>query len=311
MTTRKNSKADATASAELQTTTDLPEEACPKRRLLISAATLGGTAAAVVWRRPVIDAVLLPAHAQTTGAGAGGAGGAGDGADSAGGAGGSGGGEGSEPEPDSNTCPNFAVSASGSETEGLSASSTGGVPGAVTTFYVVAYDSSGTIVGSFFVDVVADASGAASISLTPAELDSAHGITDLGGKTFQISVESADAGCNGTPPQASVFIAPGTSSEEFTVGGSSAGGDGGANLVSCGSEPGTFVEFTITVKDKSGGLLGESVTRNGLVQSDGCTLPLAYTFAELDEDFKPSEPYDICIDGLNDAGDTDTTIIVL
>jgi len=224
--------------------------------------------------------------------------------------GGSGGGT-TEPNPPANTCPNFAVSASGSETDGLSASSTGGVPGAVTTFYVVAYDSSGTIVGSFFIDVVADAAGAAAISLTPAELDSAHGIKDLGGKTFQISVESADDGCSGTPPQASVFIAGGSTSEEFTVGASSAAGDGGANLVSCGSTPGSFVEFTITVKNKTGTPLGSSVSRNAIVQADGCTLPLAYTFAELDTDFAPTEPYDICVDGLNDASATDTTTIVL
>jgi len=299
MTTRKNELADTKVSAQTEDKTALTQETCPTRRLLLGAATLGGTAAAVAWRKPVIDAVLLPAHAQTTSGAPGGTGGS-DPTDT-----------GTDPSAPASTCPDFAVTASGSEAAGLSATSTGGVSGSDTTFYVVAYDASDTIVGSFWVAVAPDASGTASFSLTPAELDSAHGIKDLGGKTFQITVESAAAGCDGTPPSASVFIAGGASGAAFTVGASSAAGDGGANLESCGSVAGTFVEFTITVKNKTGTPMGAGVTRNAIVQADGCTLPIAYTFAELDADFGPTEPYDICIDGLNDASDADTTTIVL
>ncbi len=294
MNTRKNTHAVSESTADDKTGTQ--PEACPTRRRLLGAVTAGGTAAVAVWHRPVIDSVLLPAHAQTTSSGAG----AGD---AGGSSGGSGGGAGSEGSGDSGgSCNTVTVSGSASEAAGISATSTGSEPGTEVTFYVVLYNSLGDITDSFFVITTSDGSGNTSIALTPADLDATYGVKVLADRTVQISVESA---C-GSTAVTSVYI-PGSAA--FSVADSTAAGDGGANLASCGSDPGTFVVFTITVKDKSGTPMGASINRNVLVEPDGCTLPLAYTYAELDTDFAPTEPYDICIDGSNSSSGTDTITV--
>lgn len=297
MKTRKNTHVITTTAVEADEQVSIDSKACPTRRRLLGAVTAGGTVAVATWHRPVIDSVLLPAHAQTTGSGAG-AGGAGSSTGGeTGSSGGSGGGAGSE-----DSCNAITVSANADAASGLTASSTGSEPGTEVTFYVVLYDSLGGITDSFFVITTSDGSGNTSIALSPTDLDNDYGVKVLEDRTVQVSVESA---C-GSTAVTSVYIPASTS---FTVSTSTAAGDGGANLESCGSDPGTFVVFTITVKNKSGTPMGAPVNRNVLVEADGCTLPLAYTYAELDTDFTPTEPYDICIDGSNSTGGTDTITV--